>query len=246
MSKKPIRFSKSQVYITIPYKKFNVQHLELKLESNYYNIAYAPPNAFKLDGITFETPWMSVHQAPYKTTPGKYYINLSFKNIEEDSDIAQFYKTIREFEVATCVRFPQFQHIYSIKTSIDPSRVSETTNSKGLAKLQIPADNNYIKLKIGHNQNNIILNNCHIDTDTDEGITSFFDKIDITGGLVKAIIQCNGMWNYNNCIGFSWKVISMRISKPGINLVEFDNIEDTNPLPYFEFDVDDVAYSLPL
>ena len=104
-------FIKQQSYIIINNDKFCSNYIELEEDSKkhlfsendkmngFYQIIYKSPS-FHLDGITLETPWMYINKPLYKVNHNidKSYIELTFKNIEHDTRIQQFFHIIQDID----------------------------------------------------------------------------------------------------------------------------------------------------
>jgi hypothetical protein len=231
-------FIKNKSFVIIEPSKFNSQYIKIELNPKYqqiqqnqqhqnkttkmngfYEIIYKSPS-FHIDGLTFETPWMYINKPMYRVNADneKNYIELTFKNIENDSQIQQFFHILQDLD----------KYLINYFTHIN----QQFLFGKNIRMAELP----FIKLKLNIIQKYVEFNNVKF-----LNIRHFFDSVDISNSVAKCFIHCSGIWNYNGRFGMSWKIIAMKINKdvdsPILADSEIENASEIQ-IPLFEYDAD--------
>jgi hypothetical protein len=225
-------YIKKRSFIIIDNDKFNVTSVDINIDDDYqqngfYQIMYKSPS-FIIDGITLETPWMFISKPLYKISQSndKNFIEATFKNIEKDSQIFNFFRLIQDLDHHMIKKLAEFN------THLIYGKNIRLVDNHNNSEFKYP----YIKLKLNIIQKYIEFNNIQV-----KNIKQFFDKVDISNSIAKCFIQCNGVWNYNGRLGMTWKIISMKINKD----VTTDLQEDLINPPFDEFLEDEHIVHIP-
>jgi hypothetical protein len=246
-------FIKQQSYIIIDNDKFNSNYIELEVDSKkhlifendkmngFFQIIYKSLS-FHLDGITLETPWMYINKPLYKVNHNidKSYIELSFKNIDHDTKIQQFFQIIQDIDKTLMANLNK--KIKDKDKDID-SNININIMSVFSKNIRIGPANvtPFMKLKLNIIQKHVEFNNVKY-----KNVKHFLDSVDLVNSVAKCYIHCSGIWNYNGRFGTTWKIIAMKINKddydiPNPNVdesIEDDIIDPSIHISDFECEID--------
>lgn len=236
-------YIKQKSFIIINNEKFNASYIKINLDikeqfaesrmNGFHQIIYKSPS-YHIDGLTLETPWMYISKPLYKVNQNndKNFVELTFKNIENDSQIYNFFTLIQNIDHYIINTFAMYNN-----------QLAYGKNIRMIDAVDNPAYP-YIKLKLNIIQKYIEFNNIQY-----KNVKHFFDSVDISNSVAKCFIHCSGIWNYNGRLGMTWKIISMKINKEITGELpedlldppfdEFLEDEHIVHIPNFECEVDD-------
>jgi hypothetical protein len=229
-------YIKKRAFLIINTDKFHSSNIKINLNiqeqfagshmNGFHQIIYKSPS-YHIDGLTLETPWMYISKSLYKINQGndKSFVELTFKNIEKDSQIYNFFTLIQDIDHHIISKFAGYNTQLVYGKNIRMSDLSDSNPSYP-----------YIKLKLNIIQKYVEFNNVQY-----KNIKQFFESVNISDSVAKCYIHCSGIWNYNGRLGMTWKIISMKINKE----VSGDLPDDLLNPPFDEFLEDEHIVHIP-
>ena len=203
-----------------------------------------------LNEIILETPVM---EAPFgirkydetdNKNKNKFYIDLSFKDIEINSEINNFYNKIKEIDEFIIEKSKFFSSLWNLDNNkdIEEMYINQIRYNYKDDEGRYPPT---FKIKMSKNRNGIF--NSEIYGKKPQEMESLQDVIK-KGSKVQIIMKCNGIWSINNKFGITWKVKYIKpfneIIYPLNNISEDEDIyllceELNNEEIYTDFDMED-------
>lgn len=198
--------------------------------------------SFKLNEIFLETPVMEIPFGikAYDTNDtkniNKFYVDLSFKGIETNSEIQSFFNKISDldnFIINNAKINTKEWNLDFKKDNIENMYINQIRYNHN-EKNKFPPT---FKLKISKNKFgnfNTILCKNKIKFKTN------LEKYILPGCKVKIIMKCNGLWSINNKFGLTWRVKYIKIidskSIIGYSFLDKDYIHNEDSYLLCDFD----------
>ena len=230
------------------------EHKEVR-RKKFINIIYKSPTIF-LNGLTFETPWMTTIKDCYPiiNNETKYWLEQTFIGYKNDSEINLFLEVINNIDKNVINYLDSYKNYLELDKSNDffdkkSELVNEDINYNNLnfknniegedlfcknMKENTDNEDNYLYLK---NKVDIYLKNIIVNNEKYEGTIA---DLKLKNSFIKTTITCSGLWKYNNKCGMSWKVIKMNVISKDNDTVKNNNNNYTliKKIPNFELESD--------
>ena len=169
---------------------------------------------------------------------GKYNIKISFKDMDSNKSLREFYEKILEMdnyikdqaEINTVAWFKGkksrevIESLYSpmIKIHMDPETGEPSGKYPDGFGFKIVKKNNKVECSV-YNQENVTFD---INKETDNPID--IERVVCKGSKVKAVLKCNGIWIANGKFGCTWRAEQLRVKVPEGGLNEFAILSDSD------------------
>ena len=254
------RFIFNKGFMVILLDSFNdefiyYEHKEVR-RKKFINIIYKSPTIF-LNGLTFETPWMTIIKNCYPiiNNETKYWLEQTFIGYKNDSEINLFLQVINNIDKNVINYLDSYKNYLELnknndffdkKSELDNEEINYNYNNKNLndiegedlfcKNMKENTDNEdkylYLKSKVDIYLKNIIVNN--------EKYEGTIADLKLKNSFIKTTITCSGLWKYNNKCGMSWKVIKMNVISNNNDTVKNNNNNQTliKKIPNFELESD--------
>ena len=171
----------------------------------HISINYKIDDKLTLTNILLITPDMNIpfeikKYNNYDNKISKYYLDISFDNIDKNEEIKQFYNLINELDKYILDHIYQNQNKYSLyyksKYDLEQNYISQIRKNPKKQHL-LPT----FKLKLSQ------INGGEISAKIYNKKVKIYDlnNIFFKNTNVKCIIKCNGIWIIGNKIGVTWK-----------------------------------------
>jgi len=234
--------------------------LDYSNKTKFISLLYRSPT-IHLEGITFETPWMSIIKPIFQNTTisnplDKSFIELNFIGIENDSKLQQFLQCMIDIDKWMVNTFSNIE-TYSNITSASTQTTKPRKNKRKTKGTAIPNTLYMTSIKQSVNPENpnqlyyhmkgkihIIKKHIEYNNKIIRNYKHFFSNVNISNSICKAVIHCSGIWHYEGRYGLTWNILALNIHS-GNHLDYYDtdvSIEDTDEteyhIPNFESEVD--------
>lgn len=230
------------------------EHKEVR-RKKFINIIYKSPTIF-LNGLTFETPWMTTIKDCYPiiNNETKYWLEQTFIGYKNDSEINLFLEVINNIDKNVINYLDSYKNYLELDKSNDFFNKKSELNDEEISCNDLSLINNltsedlfcknmkentdneetylYLKNKVDIYLKNIIVNN--------EKYEGTIADLKLKNSFIKSTITCSGLWKYNNKCGMSWKIIKMNVISKDNDTVKNNNNNHTliKKMPNFELESD--------
>ena len=230
------------------------EHKEVR-RKKFINIIYKSPTIF-LNGLTFETPWMTTIKDCYPiiNNETKYWLEQTFIGYKNDSEINLFLEVINNIDKNVINYLDSYKNyleldksndFFTKKSELDHEEINcndlnlinNTTNENLFCKNRKENTDNEEKYLYLKNKVDIYLKNIIVNNEKYEGTIA---DLKLKNSFIKSTITCSGLWKYNNKCGMSWKVIKMNVISKNNDTVKNNNNNHTliKKIPNFELESD--------
>jgi len=206
--------------VVINYKNLKLKNINFEKPINNYvinkgihvKLTYQLDD-LKLNEIYLETPIMEIPFGikSYDTNDSKninkFYVDLSFKGLDKEKDIIDFYNKINQLDNFIIESANKNLNDWNLDISNDQvenlyiNQIRYNHNEK----FKFPPT---FKLKISKNKagrfNTLLCKNQNF-------FTNNLEKYLIPGCKVKIVMKCNGIWSINNKFGLTWRVKYIKV-----------------------------------
>jgi hypothetical protein len=239
--------------LILNYDKFNPKNIQFEKPINnlvikggkHVNITYNLKECI-LNKILLKTPIMLVPFGIKKyddtdiKNKNKYYIDLSFQNINNNNDSDFFLKKMKELDTFIISESEKYLNEWDLKKdnlNIEKLYVKQIRYNYKNTGINYPPT---FKIKI--KKNNTGFFNTKIITDN-KNIENNIEKYITPNSHIQIIMQCNGLWSINNNFGLTWKVKYLKLFKSD-NLLNYSFIDNDNhdDLYLCDFNYDNEEY----
>jgi len=229
------------------------EHKEVR-RKKFINIIYKSPTIF-LNGLTFETPWMTTIKNCYPiiNNDTKFWLEQTFIGYKNDSEINLFLQVINNIDKNV------INYLDSYKNYLELDKNNELFDKKSeLDNVEINYDNKNLNDEV---REDLFCKNMKANTDNEDKYLYLKSKVDIylknivvnnekyegtiadlklKNSFIKTTITCSGLWKYNNKCGMSWKVIKLNVISNDNDTVKNNNNNHTliKKIPNFELESD--------